>query len=75
MLLQKIKHENIPKKKICLFVNLMTNVLKEIFFSFSICLDAWDILRTSTEHKTASLADEGSSAYCQSSGAHTIKHI
>ena len=30
------------------------------------------ILRTSTEHKTASLADEGSSAYCQSSGAHNI---
>ena len=29
------------------------------------------ILRTSTEHKTASLADEGNSAYCQSSGAHT----
>ena len=28
------------------------------------------ILRTSTEHKTASLADEGNSAYCQSSGAH-----
>ena len=33
------------------------------------------ILRTSTEHKTASLADEGSSAYCQSSGANNIKHI
>ena len=33
------------------------------------------ILRTSTEHKTASLADEGNSAYCQSSGAHNIKHI
>ena len=32
------------------------------------------ILRTSTEHKTASLADEGNSAYCQSSGAHNIKH-
>ena len=30
------------------------------------------ILRTSTEHKTASLADEGNSAYCQSSGAHNI---
>ena len=28
------------------------------------------ILRTSTEHKTASLADEGNSAYCQSR-AHT----
>ena len=27
------------------------------------------ILRTSTEHKTASPADEGNSAYCQSSGA------
>ena len=33
------------------------------------------ILWTSTEHKTASLADEGSSAYCQSSDAHNIKHI
>ena len=34
------------------------------------------ILRTSTEYKTASLADEGNSAYCQSSGAHNIKtHI
>ena len=33
------------------------------------------ILRTSTEHKTASLADEGNSAYCQSSDAHNIKHI
>ena len=32
------------------------------------------ILRTSTEHKTASLADEDNSAYCQSSGAHNIKH-
>ena len=31
------------------------------------------ILRT--EHETASLADEGNSAYCQSSGAHNIKHI
>ena len=28
-----------------------------------------------TENKTASLADEGNSAYCQSSGAHNIKHI
>ena len=27
------------------------------------------ILRTSTEHKTATLADEGNSAHCQSSGA------
>ena len=26
------------------------------------------IFRTSTEHKTTSLAEEGSSAYCQSSG-------
>ena len=32
------------------------------------------ILRKSTVHKTASLADEGHSAYCQSSGAHNIKH-
>ena len=35
----------------------------------------FNILRTSTEHKTASLADEGNSAYFQSSGAHNIKHI
>ena len=33
------------------------------------------ILHTSTVHKTASLADEGNFAYCQSSGAHNIKHI
>ena len=33
------------------------------------------ILHTSTVHKTASLAGEGNSAYCQSSGAHNIKHI
>ena len=32
------------------------------------------ILHTSTVHKTASLADEGDSAYCQSSGANNIKH-
>ena len=32
------------------------------------------ILHTSTMHKTASLAGEGNSAYCQSSGAHNIKH-
>ena len=32
------------------------------------------ISHTSTMHKTASLADEGNSAYCQSSGAHNIKH-
>ena len=31
------------------------------------------ILRTSTEHKTAPLADEGNSAYWQSSGAHNTK--
>ena len=33
------------------------------------------IIHTSTVHKTASLADEGNSAYCQSSGTHNIKHI
>ena len=34
------------------------------------------ILHTCTVHKTASLADEGNSAYCQSSsGAHKVKHI
>ena len=33
------------------------------------------ILRTSTEHKTASLADEGNSAYGQSNGAQNIKHV
>ena len=32
------------------------------------------ILHASTVHKTASLADEVNSAYCQSSGAHNIKH-
>ena len=32
------------------------------------------ILHTSTVHKTASLTDEGNSAYFQSSDAHNIKH-
>ena len=32
------------------------------------------ILRTSTEHITAPLVDEGNYAYCQSRGAHNIKH-
>ena len=32
------------------------------------------ILHTGTVQKTASLAEEGNSAYCQSSGAHNIKH-
>ena len=32
------------------------------------------ILHTSIAHKTVSLADEGNYAYCQSRGAHTIKH-
>ena len=32
------------------------------------------ILHANTVHKNASLADEGNSAYCQSSGAHNIKH-
>ena len=31
------------------------------------------ILRTSTEHKTASLADEGNSAYCQSAYKYKTK--
>ena len=33
------------------------------------------ILHTTTVHNTVSLADEGDSAYCQSSGAHYIKDI
>ena len=33
------------------------------------------ILRTSTEHITAPLTDQGNYAYCQSRGAHNIKHI
>ena len=33
------------------------------------------MLRTSTEHITEPLAKEGNDAYCQSSGAHNIKHI
>ena len=32
------------------------------------------ILHTRTAHKTASLTNEGNSAYCQSGGAHNIKH-
>ena len=31
-------------------------------------------LHTNMVHKTVSLADEGNSAYCQSYGAHKIKH-
>ena len=31
------------------------------------------ILHTRAVHKTASLADEGNSAYCQSSDAHNIR--
>ena len=31
-------------------------------------------LHTNIVHKTVSLADEGNSEYCQSSGAHNIKH-
>ena len=33
------------------------------------------ILQTNTEHITTPLADEGNYAYCQSRGAHNIKHI
>ena len=44
------------------------------FFFFFICLDV-PHLTNEHEHKTASLADEGNSAYCQSSGAHNIKPI
>ena len=32
------------------------------------------ILHTNTVHKTPSLADEGNTAYYQSSGAHNVKH-
>ena len=34
-----------------------------------------NILRMSTEHITAPLADEGNYVYWQSRGAHNIKHI
>ena len=34
-----------------------------------------NILRMSTEHITAPLADEGNYAYCQSRGAHNINGI
>ena len=43
-------------------------VMGHVFVFFLLGLMS-HILRTSTEHKTASLADEGNSAYCQSSGA------
>ena len=33
------------------------------------------IIRTGTEHITTPLADEDNYAYCQSRGAHNIKHI
>ena len=56
-------------------------LLKTSAFIFLFIFSIWfvvphpHILQTSTEHKTASLADEGNSAYCKSSGAHHIKHI
>ena len=34
-----------------------------------------EILRPSTEHITTPIADEDNYAYCQSRGAHQIKHI
>ena len=40
------------------------------FFSSSICFRC-----PTSEHNTASLADEGNSVYCQSSCTHNIKHI
>ena len=33
------------------------------------------LLHTNTVHKTASIADEGNSEYCQFRGAHNINHI
>ena len=45
---------------------------KKIFFLLFFYLVRCPTLHTSTVHKTASLADEGNSAYCQSSGAHSI---
>ena len=57
--------------------NLFTSLhFEKSLFLFLLFGYMTHILHTSTVHKTAaSLADEGNSAYCQSSGAHNIKHI
>ena len=55
-------------------VGAISNML-QLFILFFIFGYMAHILHTSTVHKTASLVVEGNSAYCQSSGAHSIKHI
>ena len=68
------KSENILSNQISTI--LFRNYRDNFFFVFFILFGEMSpILHKSTVHKTASLADEGNSAYCQSSGAHNIKHI
>ena len=47
----------------CLYIYIFGQILRQNH-----------ILHTSTVYRTASLADEGNSTYCQSSDAHNIKH-
>ena len=49
--------------------------IKSFFSFFFLFFQMSHILRTSTEHITAPLADEGNYAYCQSRGAYNIKHV
>ena len=55
-------------------VNFHNSILI-IYLFFFLFIQMSHILRTSTEHITAPLADEDNYAYCQYRGAHNIKHI
>ena len=60
-------NNNIKLKRINIFTNeirLYSYTYRNIFY-----------LLDERAQNTASLADEGNYAYCQSSGAHNIKHI
>ena len=74
LILQKKKEEE-DVTDIYYWNTLLFYLFIYLFFIFLfIWLYARHILHASTRHKTTSLADEGNSAYCQSSGAHNIKH-
>ena len=62
------------KKSFTLLVATGITLFLALFFSFPIWLD---VPHLTNEHRTqtASLAEEVNSEYCQSSGAHNIKHI
>ena len=49
---------------------------EKLVFFFFFFLSIWlDVPHLTNEHRTQDCIDEGNSAYCQSSGAHNIKHI